>query len=247
MYGQNELSAWTARKINPVAKGTQKNTKHRQAVAGPSDERAQQGIENDWVCVGVFGGPHGVRGDIRLKSFAGEPEAIFSFPNVCIGASGKSVSLKKVREVKDSFVARVKDVTSPEDAALLKGKRLFVERSSLAEPEEDEFYLADLIALDVLDENGGKLGFIRAVENFGSEDLLEVVLDAPVKGLGRFAFIPFRKALVPTVDIAGGHVTVAWQDWLATQVSENAADESDNATDMSQSETETVADEGAGS
>ena len=112
-----------------------------------------------------------------------------------------------------------------EDAQALKGTGLYVARDVFAEEDEDEFYLADLIGLDAKDESGARVGFVRAVENFGAEDLVEVVLDKALPGLGRFAFIPFRKAFVPVVDIKGGSLTIAFDDWVSIHVSERDGDD----------------------
>lgn len=187
-------------------------------MTGAHDERRQNGLQDGWVAIGVFAGAHGVKGDVRLKSFTEDPDAIFTYPSLHEGPGGRIVRLRKLRSDKDGFIVRVDGVVDREAAMLLKGRQLFVERDVFAEEDEDEFYLADLIGLKALDEAGAEIGFVRAVENFGSEDLLELVLKDPVKGLGRYAFVPFRKALVPVVDIAGGSVTIAFADWLQTQV-----------------------------
>lgn len=188
------------------------------------EERRQSGIDGDWICVGAIAGSHGVRGDIKLKSFTDGPDAIFSYSEIHKGPDGPLVSLKKVRTTKDGFVARMEGVSTPEEAQALKRSQLFVLRASLPIEEEDEFYLADLIGLIASDEAGSEIGFVRAVENFGSEDLLELVLNEPVKNLGRQVFIPFRKAFVPVVDIAGNSVTVAFKAWQEIHVSERDED-----------------------
>ncbi len=188
------------------------------------EERRQSGIDGDWICVGAIAGSHGVRGDIKLKSFTDGPDAIFSYSEIHKGPDGPLVSLKKVRATKDGFVARMEGVSTPEEAQALRSSQLFVSRASLPVEDEDEFYLADLIGLIAFNEAGEEIGFVRAVENFGSDDLLELVLNEPVKNLGRQVFIPFLKALVPTVDIAAGSVTVAFDEWQKNHVSERDTD-----------------------
>ncbi|MCK0068419.1 ribosome maturation factor RimM [Kordiimonas laminariae] len=191
----------------------------------PKKDLEQAGIEGGWICIGAFAGSHGVRGDVKLKSFTEQPEAIFSYSDIHIGAGGSKVALKKVRASKDGYVARVEGVTNPEDALKLKGKRLYIPRDTFSAEEDDEFYLADLIALTAVDESGSEIGFVKSVENFGAEDLLELILNAPVKGLGRSVFIPFRKALVPVVDIKAGRVEIAFSEWQKSQVSERDTDD----------------------
>ncbi len=182
----------------------------------------QTGVEGDWVLVGALGAPHGVRGDMRLKSFTQNPTAIFKFADLRLGADGRALSLTKKGKSKDGFIVHMDGVDTPEAVTGLSGRQLYVHRNLLPDAAEDEFYLADLVGLEARDEQGAKIGAVNAVENFGSEDLIELILDEPVKGLGRFAFIPFRKALVPTVDIKGGFITVAFQQWQETQVGKQA-------------------------
>ncbi len=71
-------------------------------------------------------------------------------------------------------------------------------RQALPEPDEDEFYLADLIGLTVEDRSGATLGRVKAVENFGAGDILEID-----PGSGRVTFyLPFTRDVVPEVRIA---------------------------------------------
>ena len=183
------------------------------------NERVQQGVEDGWVCVGALGASHGVRGELRLRSFTDDEETIFAFDDLRKKPNGASIKVKKVRRHKDDYIVRVDGIENREDAQALKTTKLYIPRDVLDDvKDDDEFYLADLIGLNAIDEAGNWLGFVRAVENFGSEDLIEVVLDEPVKGLGRFAFIPFRKVFVPTIDLKADRLGVNWADWLKTQV-----------------------------
>jgi len=185
-------------------------------------ESGQTGAEGDWVQVGAVGAPRGVRGDMRLKSFTENPASIFKFTDMRLGADGTAISLTKKGKSKDGFIVHIDGVDTPEAVSALTGRELFVHRDALAPAEEDEYYLADLIGLEARDESGGKIGTVDAVENFGSEDLIELILDEPVKGLGRYAFIPFRKQLVTDVDIKAGYLTVAFTLWQETQVGKQA-------------------------
>ncbi|WP_286829707.1 MULTISPECIES: ribosome maturation factor RimM [Kordiimonas] len=196
-------------------------------MANASEEHRQRGIEDGWICVGAFAGAHGVRGDVRLKSFTDVPNALFAYPSLHKGANGPALKVKLLRDAPDGFIVRVDGVMNREDAQALKGTRLYVSREALEAEDEDEFYLADLIGLEARDASGAVLGIVRAVENFGAEDLLELVLTKPLKGLGRHAFIPFRKAYVPVVDIRGGFVEIAFDDWVETHISERDPDDTE--------------------
>jgi len=190
-------------------------------------ERTQAGVEGDWVQVGSIGAPHGVKGDMRLKSFTENPGDIFGFDDMRLGADGKPVALIKKGKSKDGFVVHVEGINSPEDAGILKTKGLYVPRAAFEEADEDEFFLADLIGLQAVDLDGTDIGVVATLDNFGAEDLLEVVLHKPVKGLGRNIFVPFRKALVPDISLTEGFVVVDFAGWQATQTSERDMEDTD--------------------
>jgi 16S rRNA processing protein RimM len=149
---------------------------------------------------------------VRLKSHTGDPEAIAGYRPL-VATNGKTYSLKSVRPAPggapDLLIAVVDGVTTREASEALNRVQLYVERDRLPPPdEEDEFLLADLIGLSVQSEAGEIIGTIVAVPNYGGGDLLEV---APaIKG--PTALLPFTKAFVPTVDIAGKRVIAVLPD-----------------------------------
>jgi tRNA (guanine37-N1)-methyltransferase len=106
---------------------------------------------------------------------------------------------------KDMLVARVEGVGDRAGAEKLTRIELYAPRAKLPEPEEDEFYLADLEGLRAETVEGATLGHVLAVRNFGAGDILEV---RPPAG-GETLMFPFTKAVVPIVDIAGGRVVIA--------------------------------------
>jgi len=183
-------------------------------------ERTQAGVEGGWVQVGSLGSAHGVKGDMRLKSFTENPAAIFKFNDLRLGADGKAIVLAKKGKSKDGFIIHIDGVNSPEEASGLKTKGLYAPREAFNTINEDEFFLADLIGLKARDLSGAEIGIVTTLDNFGAEDLLEVVLHEPVKDLGRNIFIPFRKTLVPTIQVSEGVVVVDFAAWQATQTSE---------------------------
>ncbi len=172
------------------------------------------------VLMGRFGAPHGVRGEIRLQSFTGDPEAIADYGPLTDVAGQKSFTLLSVRTLgKDMLVARVEGVASREAAAALNGVELFLPRDRLpATEDEDEFYLADLIGLRAQTPAGADIGRVIAVRNFGAGDILEI---APAGG-GETLLFPFTKAIVPVVSVADGRVVIEPPEEVAGE--EDAAD-----------------------
>jgi 16S rRNA processing protein RimM len=154
------------------------------------------------VCVGAIAGAYGVRGEVRLKSFTAEAEAIADYAPLLTEDGGTSYSVTLTRPIKNGLAARLSGVTTKEEADALRGTQLYVPRDRFPEPEDDEFYHADLVGLEVRDTGGTLLGRIKSVQNHGATDLLEIY--GP--GLKATVLLPFTHEAVPTVDIAGGRV-----------------------------------------
>lgn len=155
------------------------------------------------VCVGAIAGAFGVRGEVRLKSFCTEPEAIAAYGPVESEDRAHRFKVRLTRAVKGGLAARLSDVATREQAEALKGTRLYVARERLPALPDDEFYHADLVGLEVRDTGGASLGRVRAIHDHGAGDVLEIA-EGPARGL----MLPFTRWAVPTVDLAAGIIVV---------------------------------------
>ena len=153
------------------------------------------------VLVGAIAGAHGVRGAVRIRSFTDDPAAVAAYGPVFDEAGARRLVLKIVGPTKGGVLAEIEGVRDRNAAEALQGVRLYVPREALPAPGEDEFYQADLVGLAVETADGTALGRVRAVQNFGAGDLLEV--ERPD---GSTVSLPFTRAAVPVVDIAGGRI-----------------------------------------
>jgi len=151
------------------------------------------------ICVGAIAGAFGVRGEVRLKSFCAEPEAIGGYGPL-IDEAGRAFEIRITRAVKGGFAARLSGVATRDAAEALKGTQLHAPRDRLPALPDDEFYHADLIGLTVVDTGGAVLGRISAIHDHGAGDILEI------RGPRGEVLLPFTRAAVPTVDIAAGRV-----------------------------------------
>ena len=161
--------------------------------------------------MGRIGAAHGIKGEVRITAFTEDPLAIADYDPLETDRNGLSISIVKARLAKNVVIATLKGVTDRNAAETLNGVSLFVSRERLGEPEEDEFYHADLIGLEVRLADGTVLGTISAIDNFGSDDLLDVRLAESRKSV----YLPFTKAVVPELHIAEGYVVaVPPEGWL---------------------------------
>jgi 16S rRNA processing protein RimM len=157
------------------------------------------------VCLGQIGAPHGVRGEVRLRSFTSNPQAIVEYGPLQT-EDGRLLAIESLRPAKDHLVATLSGVRDRDAAERLVNIKLYVPRERLPDLEAaDEFYHADLIGLSVFDQAGQKLGAVVAIHNFGAGDLIEVKMDAE----GRTEFIAFNEINVPTVDVTAGRIVIS--------------------------------------
>src|SRR5437763_868457 len=131
---------------------------------------------DDMVLVGVITGAHGIKGEVRLKSFAAEPSAIAGYGPFAT-STGEAIEIARLKPQKDGFIASLKGVTGRNRAEALKGRELFVPRGRLPPAKVNEVYVHDLIGLTVRLKDGSVLGEVIAVPNFGAGDLLEVKVE----------------------------------------------------------------------
>lgn len=166
------------------------------------------------VLVGAIIGAHGIKGEVKVKSFTGAPRAIAAYGPLT-DANGRAFALSITGQAspgkngsgEDILITRIAGIDDRNSAEALKGVELFVLRDRLPQiADREEFYLADLIGLTVLDQHGTVLGRVTAIDNYGAGDVISV--DG-----GAEAFdIAFTKALVPVVDIAGGKLQLDLPD-----------------------------------
>ena len=156
------------------------------------------------ICVGAIAGAHGVRGDVRLKSFCADPADIQTYAPLLSEDGATTFDLKITKSIKNGFAARIKGVTNREAAEALKGTRLFAPRDSLPDLPDDEYYHSDLIGLTVFDTGGTEIGKVTAVHDHGAGDLLDIRL----KSSGKSALLPFTQDAVPTVDLSTARIII---------------------------------------
>lgn len=155
------------------------------------------------ILVGLVGAPHGVRGEVRVKSYTDTPTAIGRYRPLLL-EDGRSIDMLNLRALKDDMVvARFKGVDTREAASALTNTQLYVDRAILPPPDEEEFYQADLIGLRVETDDGALVGHVLSVNSYGAGDLLDVGRQD-----GGGVLVPFTKAFVPVVDVAAGRLVV---------------------------------------
>ena len=149
-------------------------------------------------------GAQGLQGAVKVKLFTETPEGLARY-GVLKDRQGKRFEITAIRPAKDGeAVISFSGIADRSTAEALKGTELFVARSQLPAPGEEEFYHADLIGLEAQDSEGRMLGKVAAIHNYGASDVMEIA-----RPDGDSVLLAFTRETVPVIDIAGGRVVVA--------------------------------------
>ena len=172
-------------------------------------------MSDDRVLVGVIGAAHGVRGELRLKSYTEDPLAIAGYGPLETEDGRRALTPSSARLLKDDMlVVRFQEVGDRASAETLTNLRVYVPRARLPAAADDEFYHADLVGLRAETAGGASLGLVVAVQNFGAGDLLEIAPET-----GPTLLVPFTKAFVPVVDLQHRRIAVSYEA-IATDADE---------------------------
>ena len=155
------------------------------------------------ICVAKIGAAHGVRGEVKLWPFTEDPMAVIDYGPLSSKDGARQFEVVRARIAKDHLVAVLKGIATREDAERVNGIELYIARDKLPPAEAGEYYHADLIGLRAIDDAGAAIGKVLALHNFGAGDIIEI---APPSG--PTLLLPFTDAVVPTVDLAEGHVVI---------------------------------------
>lgn len=155
------------------------------------------------ILLGRILGPHGLKGEVKIKSFTADPLDVAAYGSVNV-PDGRRFKLLKPRLAGDIVIAAIKGVADRNVAETLKGLELSVERDDLPQTDDGEFYQADLIGLDVVGPAGDKVGEVSGFQHFGAGDLIEIKRNG-----GRTSFVPFADSMVPDVDVEEGRIVLS--------------------------------------
>ncbi len=150
-------------------------------------------MTNNLILLAQIGAAHGIKGEVRVKPF-GDPEMLDQYGKLET-ADGQKLKIKRMRSQKNMSVVKFEGVNTREEAEALNRVELFVDRAKLPAPDEDEFYVSDLIGMTVMIDNV-RAGTVKGVPNFGAGDMLEI----EPTGKSATYYLPFTGAVVPDID-----------------------------------------------
>ncbi len=188
---------------HPPAHSANPSLSRRERVNPPAEGQPHR------ICMGKIAGIHGVKGLVRIIPF-GEHIDLIQSCRVFTGENSSQTLNITLRNPQGKYIlAGIEGIENRDAAMTLKGTELWIDRSALPEPEEDEFYFEDLKGQEVRNEDGSPAGKVIAVQDFGAIPLLEI---RPVSGSSYY--LPFTKENVPEVNLGQGYLSVSLPEGL---------------------------------
>ena len=163
------------------------------------------------IVIGKIVAPHGVRGDIRILPLTDKPEQFLDLDYLLL-PDGKSLTVRNARFHKNMVLVSTKEVTNMDQAELLRDKDVSIYFKDLPDLEEGEFYVSDLIGLDVADEAGNKLGTFKDCQSTGVNDYYIVSVPGAKELL-----IPALKQYVKEINLEEGRIVVVVPEMVEAQ------------------------------
>ena len=167
--------------------------------------------EENLLMVGVVTTTHGVRGEVKVYPTTDDAERFRKLKKVILfdGKTYKETAVESVKRFKQFVILKLEGSETMNDALLLKDAKLFVTRAQAVKCEKDEYFIADLIGLNVVDEKNENLGVISEVYQTGANDVYEIKRQDESTFL-----IPAIKECVLRVDIKNKLMTIHLMDGL---------------------------------
>ncbi len=176
------------------------------------------------VLLGHISQANGLRGAVLIKSHTANPEDIAAYGTLTDKDGQQSFDLRVIRTTNKGVIVKIAGIEDRTAAENLRGTELYVDRDQLPEAEDDAYYHNDLVGLTAISSDGGVIGDVVAVQNYGASDLLEI----KPKTSKTTELIPFTKEFVPEVDVNAGRLTIVLPTLTEARESDEQNSENDS-------------------
>ena len=159
------------------------------------------------IIIGKIVAPHGVRGDIRILPLTEKPDLFLDLEYLLL-EGGKKLTVKNARFQKRMILVTTKEVTSMNEAELLRDKNIYIKAEDLPELEDDEFYVADLVGIPVYDLDGNQIGTFKDSLSTGSNDVYIIAVPG-----AKDILVPALKEYFKEINLAEKRIVVKLPEW----------------------------------
>lgn len=158
----------------------------------------------DLILIGKITTSHGIKGEVKIKSYTENPEDIFNY-NLYDKTGDIKYILKKTGSYKkDIFISKINNLKSRNESDLLRGENLYIKKTDLKTPPKNSFYINELKNLKVLNSDEQEIGYITGFNNFGAGNLIEIKLNKNNKTY----YINFNKNTIIEINKEKGYIQI---------------------------------------
>lgn len=161
------------------------------------------------IKVGLITASHGVRGQVKLRSFTEEPADLLSYTPLTDSTGKRQFKFTSQGIKGDSLIVSIEGIADRNASDLLKNTAIYAPASALPEKEEGTWYSSDLIGLEARTPDGKAYGSITAVHNYGAGDIIELELVS-----GGNEMLPFKAPFVGEIYVDKGYVEVTPPEYI---------------------------------
>lgn len=161
--------------------------------------------------VGVISSTHGVRGEVKVFPTTDDMARFKKLKQVILdtGREHKLLEIESVKFFKQFAILKFKGIDNINDIEKYKGKSLLVDRKNAVKLQKDEYFIADMVGLEVFTEDGVAFGTMKDVLETGANDVY--IIDSPQHGE---VLIPAIKQCILDVDIENNKMTIHLMEGL---------------------------------
>lgn len=159
--------------------------------------------------IGKIVSTHSIKGEVKVQPWCDEPQFLCEFPTLYTVSGGRDnkkytpVKVERARIHKNMAILKLEGVDTMDDAVKCRGSVLYIDRDD-APVEDGQFYIQDIVGLDVVDVDSGKIwGKLTDVFQTGANDVYECTTDA-----GEKLLFPAIHDVVINTDIASGKIEI---------------------------------------
>lgn len=182
-------------------------------------------MTEELIEVGFIRAAHGLKGHVVVHAYSHEGNSLTGYGPLQNKDGTKTYEITVVNDKGSDFLCRVNNITDRNEAELLRGTKLFVSSSKLPAPEEDEFYIRDLIGLSVVDAKDQALGKVQNMIVLGAQDAFEIEFthdgEKPLPK-PQIEMLLYTKQNILNVDLTNKKITVELPYGLLTIPSDEA-------------------------
>lgn len=159
----------------------------------------------DFFQVGIITSTHGLRGEVKVFPTTDDVKRFKRLKAVILdtGKERLDLEIETVKFFKQFVILKFKGINDINEVEKYRRAALLVTRKNAVKLEKDEYFVADLIGLEVRDEDGGRIGVLKNVLETGANDVYEIDLDD-----GRPLLLPAIRQCVLEVDVEAGFMRI---------------------------------------